>query len=597
MNTLQKYEKYLYAIIFLGAIIYFPIFFNGFVWDDIDYILTNPQVHQLNLPVLFGQSLFNSGPFYRPIPAVYFAIVYSLFGQHAFMYHLLQLILHLADTSLLFLFLCIFFSDGIGFFLALLFLVHPINVESVAYIGSTQSELYFLPGIIALLLSQTKDITRKRLFWITGLLLFSALTKETGFLFILLAIASRYLFKLGKVKEFLLSGASIVTVYGVLRVLLGGVTFSGSNIVPIATLSLPQRLLNIPSIVFYYLKTFVFPLQLTIEQSWIVNSMSFQDFILPFIVCLVFMIAVIYFALALSKRPRDQQHVKQKYQKEYLLEKEITIQEFLFFALWFVIGMGIILQIVPLDMTVADRWFYFPIVGLLGMIGVALQVLLPSIRQHFKSYLYTVLIIVCLLSVRTFIRTFDWKNELTIYADAQHASSNNYMLDNAYAIELFNSGQHDKAITYDKQSIAIYPSIINIRLLADFYKNLHQDNDAIRTYNQAINYYKPDVRDNLKGFVQREDDDLENVYNSLAYEYLATNDSNDAISLITTKALMKFPNDPDLYVSLAIAYSKLGNHDQAMNAISKARNLRPDQYTNTIYTQIENNTLLNNLNY
>ncbi len=86
MNILNpKYSKYFIFIIFLiGFIVFFPVLINGFVWDDLPYILNNPQVHQLNLPELLRSNLFNSGPFYRPIPAIYFAALYSLFGQQAF---------------------------------------------------------------------------------------------------------------------------------------------------------------------------------------------------------------------------------------------------------------------------------------------------------------------------------------------------------------------------------------------------------------------------------------------------------------------------------------------------------------------------------
>src|SRR6185437_7948862 len=115
MKTLQKYEKYFYLIVLIGGIIYLPIFFNGFVWDDFYFIINNPQVHQLNLFALFGHNDFNSGPFYRPLPAVYFAFIYTLAGNHAFLYHFLQLILHIVGTSLLFIFLCTFFSEYLAF--------------------------------------------------------------------------------------------------------------------------------------------------------------------------------------------------------------------------------------------------------------------------------------------------------------------------------------------------------------------------------------------------------------------------------------------------------------------------------------------------
>jgi protein O-mannosyl-transferase len=137
--------KAIAIIVIIRIIVYANMLFNGFVWDDLPFIIENPEVHQLNLPALLGQNMFNSGPFYRPLPAIYFATVYSLFGANAFIFHILQLFLHLVGTCLLFIFFSRFFTHGISFFLALIFLVHPINVESVAHIGSTQSQLYFIP--------------------------------------------------------------------------------------------------------------------------------------------------------------------------------------------------------------------------------------------------------------------------------------------------------------------------------------------------------------------------------------------------------------------------------------------------------------------
>lgn len=595
MNILQKYEKYFYIIFLVGLIIYFPIFFNGFVWDDIAYILNNTQVHQVNIPVLFGPNLFNDGLFYRPIPAVYFALLYSFAGNNAFLYHLIQLLLHLADSSLLFLFFCLFFSDGIALFLALIFLVHPINVESVAYIGASQSELYFLPGIIALLLSQKNNISQNRLLWITGLLLLSILAKETGFLFVILVLASRYLFRLDKLKDFFISSLTIILIYGVMRVILGSVTASQSTLIPISTLSLPQRLLNVPAIIFYYLKIFILPLQLTIQQTWIVNTLDLQTFIFPLLMCLLFIALACYLAYCLNGHNKEQILPNQKKQKCHMLlkPKQININHLVFFAVWFVIGIGILLQIVPLDMTVADRWFYFPIVGLLGLIGIALQLLLPSIQKKGNIYLYTAVALICLLSLRTFIRTFDWKSELTIFADAKHASSNNYLLDDAYAITLFKSGQHDEAIAYDKQSIAIFPSMQNGYLLGDMYKQLHQDKNSIAAFTEALKYYRPSARPvpppTPGGMGYEEDVNLIKTYIELTYEYNTNNDPDDTINIITNKALAKFPNDPNLYVNLAIAYYETGNRNQAMLAIAKARALAPGQYTDTIYNQIQNN--------
>src|SRR6266700_1705615 len=111
-------KKAILIIATLGSIIFLISLFNGFVWDDIVFILNNPQVH-------------------------------------------------------------------------------PINVESVAYIGAgTPSELYFLPGISAFLLAHRKNVPGKKFMLIIGLLLVSVLAKETGFLFLFLIVIYRHLFKL-----------------------------------------------------------------------------------------------------------------------------------------------------------------------------------------------------------------------------------------------------------------------------------------------------------------------------------------------------------------------------------------------------------------
>ena len=78
-------KKAISLIVIIGSIVYFNMLFNGFVWDDKTYILINNlQAHTLNIFSLIGNNLFNMAGFYRPIPAVYFAATFSLFGYSSF---------------------------------------------------------------------------------------------------------------------------------------------------------------------------------------------------------------------------------------------------------------------------------------------------------------------------------------------------------------------------------------------------------------------------------------------------------------------------------------------------------------------------------
>lgn len=474
MKTLVKYEKFLYLILLIGTIIYFPIFFNGFVWDDLVFIINNPQVHQLNISSLFGSSLFNSGPFYRPIPAVYFAILYSLAGSHAFLYHFVQLALHLADSILLFLFFCAFFSDGLAFFLALIFLVHPINVESVAYIASTTSELYFLPGIIALLLASKQLVSHKRFLWINGLLLLATFAKETGFLFFFLILAYRYLFKLGELKKFLLSGGAIVAIYAFFRIVIGKVNNNPINTIPIVNLPLTGRIANIPAIITYYLKIFIFPLNLAIWQQWTVTNLNFQNFYGQLIICLLLLAGLIILIRYVKNKMNEPIAVlktQKKHQKQNsnILITNSVLKQLIFFSFWYGIGMVLILQIVPLDMTVSDSWFYFPLVGLLGILGVVLQITSPAIKKHHKVFLYTAIVIISLFSIRTFIRTLNYKNNLILYAHDLYSpdDNNNVILLDNYVKALTDAGKIDEAIPYAEKAVTLKQSPAALKAATD----------------------------------------------------------------------------------------------------------------------------------
>lgn len=122
MIDVWEHKKYLWIFLLVGFIVYLPIFNNGFVWDDIPLILKNPQVHQLNVPYLLGPNILTDASFYRPLHVIYVAFAYSLFGQDAIFYHVLQLILHLACKYLLFILLYLFFNKGTSLILALIFL-------------------------------------------------------------------------------------------------------------------------------------------------------------------------------------------------------------------------------------------------------------------------------------------------------------------------------------------------------------------------------------------------------------------------------------------------------------------------------------------
>lgn len=578
MNILWQNKKYFFILLLIGAFAYFPIFFNGFVWDDKPFIIDNPEVHQMELLSLLSHNSFNSGPFYRPLPAIYFAIIYALFGENAFYYHIIQLFLHLVATYLLFIFFCRFFKPGIAFFLALIFFIHPIQVESVAYIGATQSELYFIPGIVALILSQKQFLSRSRFLLIISLLAMSTFTKETGALFFVVVIAYRYLFKLGKIRDFFVAGTLLAVLYLCVRVFIGDVTYNMSTAISIASLSFSERLLNMPSVFAYYLKTFVFPASLIIWQAWTIKTVTVQNFLIPAFASGIFLILLLWVALVLHKKAVHQaaipiEHLQGKKDRKYHLVKIdyawANARSFIFFLFYFVIGMVLLLHIVPLDMTVADRWFYFPIVGLLGLMGIGLQLLPSSNKMNMKWFVIAALIIVSLLSFRTFNRTFNYKDNLTLYShDLKEEQGNgSYYLINGYVSELANTGSIDEALHYAKKAVEEYPSVTSLNSLGTVYQKSGHLNEALLAYNRSIDAYYAQSK--------KSDNTVPAYINKVKVLFMLHRDK-EALDFLNNEALKIFPKEPSLYIGLALVELHLGNRQEAVKAAKLAHAIRPN---------------------
>lgn len=115
---------------------------NEFVFDDIYLITVNKQIQSINLPLLLSS--------YRPIRDISYAIDFALWGQHPFGFHLSNTIIHAANVLLVFSLAFRLTKDLISATItALIFAVHPIQTDSVAYISGRRDELFTTFYILA----------------------------------------------------------------------------------------------------------------------------------------------------------------------------------------------------------------------------------------------------------------------------------------------------------------------------------------------------------------------------------------------------------------------------------------------------------------
>ena len=550
--------KAIHWIIIIGLVVFANMLFNGFVYDDIKYIQQDTEIHTLHFDTFLGKGLYNAAVQYRPIPALYFTFLYMAFNNWTFFYHIIQLFLHISSAILVLFLFKKFFNITLSFVLSLLFLIHPIQVESVSYISASAiSELFFLFGMISVLLSFKNEISRIRAVIIFCLLFLSIITKETGLLFLFIIIFYRVFFTKKARVLFLLGGFFTALAYFFVRVGISGILVNTFEIIPINKLSLVQRLFNIPAIFFYYLTTFFFPARLAISQNWVIKSISISEFYLPLCIDVLFLTSLGLIAVYFYRKSKE------------------NLKGYLFFLFWFVIGMLLHVQIIPLDMTVADRWFYFPIVGLLGCIGFFITIFPFTKKAYTLSGIIVISVILLLLSLRTIVRNTNWTDQRTLLTH-DISVTDDYTLEDLLGINYLESKQYNLAIQHMTKSIELNPDPTNINNLGAIYQLSGNYTKAKEEYYLAL--HSKENSNKIYSYI--------NLANFLVYH----DDPKLAIPILKDNLLQSYPNIPRYYLLLAIAEYKVHNQDEAFYTIQKARMMFPaDTDIANIYTAITSN--------
>lgn len=570
----MTYKQVVFTLATIGFLIYFNSFFNGFVWDDEEQVLNNVLVHSIfNIRTFFSSSTFNSGGgggmsglYYKPLMTTFFSLIYTIFGASSFFFHLFQVMLHMANSILVFLIFKHFFKkiSLLPFILSLIFLIHPLNSEAVVYISDLQDILFFFFGALALYLIIQKELDFKNIFLASTLLLCSLLSKETGAIFIALVGVYLSIYKRNELVKFLPISFMAVGIYSLLRFAVAGIYFNKHELSPITVMPLSERILNIPKIIFSYLKTFVYPKDLAINQHWVVRAINFPEFFLPLLVIIFFFAFLAVLGVILLKKDS----------KNFLI--------FLFFFCWFTLGLGVHLHLFPLDLTYSDRWFYSPMVGLLGMIGIGVSKFkIQSSRQRRDSpkaaklkviFFCLICLIIFGFSIRTIIRNTNWKDGLTLYSHDIKISKDSFDLENNLGVELYRAGKYDQAKVHFEASGRLAPHWWTN------WNNLGVISEKEKNFQKAEEFYQKAI-DNGQYYL---------AYENLAKLLLFHQDPTKA-SQFCQKALKRFPQNANLWLFLAIASYKVGEKDQALQAAKNSYQLSSNQENFYVYRQLSDN--------
>lgn len=510
-----------YIIIIVGFIVFFFSLFNGFVADDLPQIVFNPKAQSVsNIFDFFrGGTYYETkenpltGLYYKPLMLTTFSLISSIFGLNPFAFHLLQISLHITNSILTFYLFRYFFGKKISLFLSLIFLIHPINSESVFYISALQESLFYFFGISSLLL-----LIYKKGIYISLIapffLLLSLLSKESGILFLIAISAFILFYHKNKIQKFFPFTVSMI-IYLLLRFSAIGLYLDHSKASPIAYLSLQERLINIPSLINFYLKRFLYPKDLVFSYNEVIKNINFTDFYFPLITSLMFVFIILLIGIIVRRRNANQRI------------------HYLFFSGLFIAGVILHLQIIPLDMSASERWFYFPMLGALGVIGILSSLVNLELSRVRKIIPIIAVFLIMLFSVRTIIRGYDWKDNFTLATHDVNIGKNDYLIHGNLGFELAQRDDLYGAEKELKKSIDIYPYAINN------YSNYCSILAKIGKNKQSKSYIDKSI-----GCFQKMTEmfESEEVYRRLIYVLLISNKLDQA-QIYANEALKKYPQN------------------------------------------------------
>jgi hypothetical protein len=412
-NHVKKRKMWALAILLLvTALVYSGSLKNGFVWDDHNVIEQYPLNRSLsNIPLYFTTSDSITGwsatPFYRPLARASYALDYQLFGLRHRGYHLENILLHLANVLLLFFMARSIIRETLPALLAAsLFAIHPAIAEPVlaAFARNTLLALFFA---MATFLAFDRGIRGHGFRWIicSALFLFlGLLSKEPAIA--VLPVIIWYCHSQQVPVKFRIQQLLPLFLVAAIYLLLRGYALEG--VFPASQSStFFQRMLHNLYIIPRYLLLLIAPVNLTVWHEIPVDLKG----LLPILSAswLVMAAGAVVFV---------------KYAEKGAM----------FGLFWGICALVPVLGLVEIPgAPLAERHLYIPFAGF-ALTGGA--IVSRVLRKHPVVGLCVLSILVALLMGRTITRTYDWRNDITLFKSAVEASpaseTAHYNLGNAY---------------------------------------------------------------------------------------------------------------------------------------------------------------------
>ncbi len=427
------------VILIVTFISFYPCLRGGFVnFDDDRYVYRNPMIKDLSwqsIGTIFASTDY--AVIYCPLVFLSYAIEYHFFDLHPCGYHVTNLILHLCNCLLVFWFIYLLCRNRpTAFITALLFAVHPLRVESVAWITERKDVLYAFFFLLALICYCDRRARGSPIGY-AGVVLFfllSLLSKPAALVLPLVLLLCDY-FRGESINRKNLSAKLPLFAIAVAFLILGLFTAREYGRKGPA-FSMFDQIFIPPYALIFYLYQSIVPLRLSCLYPFPVKHGAFLP--APFLVSPIILILIGALVVRSARYTR-------------------TIA---FGSLFFLITILPAIQFFPTGTAiVADRFTYIPSIGLSFLIARLVAWLYTMGDKRGAHLAATALAaLVAAMTVLTWGRCSVWNSNIALWDDAVRKYPDSYV-PLAYfnrGIVYSDMGLHEEAVSDFNKVLSLY---------------------------------------------------------------------------------------------------------------------------------------------
>lgn len=545
---------------------------HQFVIDDHARILSNPLVTDSSrFLAIFSRpsdpaSEVATG-LYRPVTVVSYAINTGLTGLHYDGFHLLNRLLHVLITLLVFWCIrrLIAKPPEVALFSALIFAVHPVQTEAITYVSGRPDALamlFFIAAWLYFLRLRTSGRPSGKDLWLSmGYYLLGLLSKENAVTFLGISFLTDWfcegrrtgralpvLLKEGWWKAY--AGFGLVTgLYLILRVaVLKGLAPMQVDFYlnPLAHASVSSRTLTGLKILFQNLGLFFYPGSFSADYSY--NQVPLiTQWNSPLSLLVVAGTGLLIAFLLWSYR---------------------RCREVFFGLVFFLITYSIVSNLfVPIGTIRADRLLYLPCLGLCIIGGFVLARLqsLAAVSSRRLAFQGGLAILILVLMARTIARNRDWRDEFPLYYQTVQSSPRSTKAHLELGNQYYYRRSYDLALEHYRMAESIQISsdhLESAKLLVNIgnlYLKIDRAGDAAQSFQKSLEL---DPENRL-------------ARGNLGLAYLKLNQPGAAISEFD-KLIRKDPSDTEARFNRGYALQKMQRIPEAIEEYQKLLDINPN---------------------